>query len=189
MDFSVEESRDGLFSVKFPRVDFAQTGKFIKVVFDAEVMRNETKFDARVRDGSKPYEVPQPVLDGNASDEFSGNRTSVRTSVSINSILETSKKRIALTPNDDGVNDWVDLHFLLLEIVDPVPLLVRIHDLSGAVQCTLMRHPVDLGRHRVRWDGRDTAGSIVAPGIYLYTVEAEADAGTVRKSGLIHVVY
>ena len=39
------------------------------------------------------------------------------------------------------------------------------------------------------WDGRDQDGFTVPPGVYLYQVEVEADAGTSRRQGVVSVAY
>jgi hypothetical protein len=45
------------------------------------------------------------------------------------------------------------------------------------------------GRFLRLWDGRDDAGDRVAPGIYLYQVQLQADTGLVGSQGVVNVIY
>ena len=45
------------------------------------------------------------------------------------------------------------------------------------------------GRFVRIWDGRDTLGRVVPPGVYIYQVQIEADAERVGRQGLVGVVY
>ena len=45
------------------------------------------------------------------------------------------------------------------------------------------------GRFARIWDGRDQAGFTVEPGVYLYQVQVEADAGIFRRQGLVSIAY
>lgn len=48
------------------------------------------------------------------------------------------------------------------------------------------------GRHRLNWDGRDTDGNVVPPGLYICQVDVEADSEDVagqRRTQLIAVAY
>lgn len=77
----------------------------------------------------------------------------------------------------------------LAKVQVPEPVTVRIHDLSGRPVRTLWRdREVTAGRHRVEWDGRDDAGQVVVPGIYLVRVEVRADRGA-EWVGTVGVVY
>ena len=46
-----------------------------------------------------------------------------------------------------------------------------------------------LGRYTRIWDGRDDQGRLVAPGLNLYRIEVQPDAGTVSRQGVLRVVY
>ena len=45
------------------------------------------------------------------------------------------------------------------------------------------------GRHMARWDGRDGAGKLVGPGIYLVRVKVETDKGSEIAFQPVAVVY
>ena len=61
---------------------------------------------------------------------------------------------------------------------------VAVYDLSGRQVAVL-----PLGASGYVWDGRDGAGVLQAPGVYLLVVEVEAEARTDRQLELVHLVY
>lgn len=45
------------------------------------------------------------------------------------------------------------------------------------------------GKYTQIWDGRDDQGRVVPPGIYLYQIEVNAEAGVERRQGVVQVAY
>ena len=103
------------------------------------------------------------------------------------------------SPNGDGVNDATVIELVLSRVDVARPVSMRIFDLSGRTVARL--RPPDLsagtylrlpGRERESpgyWDGRDDRGNLVPPGLYLFQVEVELDAGEAVHSGHVAVVY
>jgi uncharacterized repeat protein (TIGR01451 family) len=58
------------------------------------------------------------------------------------------------------------------------PTELSIFDVSGRRVRTLVSGQVDAGRFDARWDGRDTAGSVVAPGVYFVRLQSGPMAET-----------
>jgi hypothetical protein len=92
------------------------------------------------------------------------------------------------SPNGDGINDFFALEYDLLKLTRPAPVGFRVCDLAG--------RPVHQGRGLEQsggfvrlWDGRDEYGGLVAPGLYLYQVEVQADQGGERRQGVVGVGY
>lgn len=83
------------------------------------------------------------------------------------SILQIVPNKI-FTPNGDGVNDAIE--FFFENPADAVAAEARIYDLSGA-QVSNMK-PGTTGTS-FTWDGRDSGGSAVPGGIYLYQFQVE----------------
>ena len=92
-----------------------------------------------------------------------------------------------LTPNGDGVNDAVELSFVVLKAQDVVPE-VEVRDLVGRPVAELT--PVAEGpTRRFTWHGQDAAGATVPPGIYLWRIDANADSGDAIEVRVVEVAY
>jgi subtilisin family serine protease len=57
---------------------------------------------------------------------------------------------------------------------------VRVFDVRGALVRSLEDREAAAGEQRVRWDGRDEAGTLAATGVYLFRIET-ADGVATRK--------
>ena len=51
---------------------------------------------------------------------------------------------------------------------------LSVFDVGGRLVTTLVEAPLDAGPHAFTWDGRDSAGHVVSPGVYFYRLEAGA---------------
>ena len=74
-----------------------------------------------------------------------------------------------ITPNGDNTND-----LLFFEFVNPKsePVTITIRNLSGGLIKTISTNNSSLiSNGYVSWDGRDEAGEIVLPGVYIYQIE------------------
>ena len=92
-----------------------------------------------------------------------------------------------LTPNGDGVNDSVELSFVVLKAQDAVPM-VEVRDLVGRPVAQLT--PAAEGpTRRFRWDGQNLAGATVPPGIYLWHIDVNADSGDAIELRVVEVAY
>ncbi len=92
-----------------------------------------------------------------------------------------------LTPNGDGINDAVELSFVVFKAQDAVPM-VEVRDLVGRPVTQLMSVAEGPTR-RFRWDGQDAAGAIVPPGIYLWRIDVNADSGDAIELRVVEVAY
>ena len=104
-DFSSIIHEDSLgFEVLLPsRLDSTQTGALVEVVFTAPVLREVgTEFAGRVFDTTRPHEVRQRVVPGNATDEIEGDRLSVRTALSESLVFSPQISPNPFTPNGDA---------------------------------------------------------------------------------------
>ena len=66
---------------------------------------------------------------------------------------------------------------------------VSVYNLSGQRVWQLQPGSQSSGSYTVEWDGRDGAGSLAPPGIYVVQVEAETDKGTESRVRSFAVVY
>jgi len=99
-----------------------------------------------------------------------------------------------ITPNGDGINDHAVIEFILSVVDTPSDVSVKIFDLSGRQVRDLNPLPMAAGVYSGpgapgTWDGTDNHGDRVAPGLYLFRVEADLDTGNETKNGVIAVAY
>jgi hypothetical protein len=67
-----------------------------------------------------------------------------------------------------------------LNLVEPMPVSLRVHNILGQRVCTLVRAVQGSGTYQVTWDGRDDAGAPLASGIYLLRLQV-GEQGETRK--------
>ena len=170
-----------------------QAGSFIQVVFSAAVVRDGTAFEVRALDlrpednGIEPvYQTASPA----DVDPFSvGGELVVRLRQEELGLVDAlAVEWSAFTPNGDGINDIFAVAYNLLKLTRSAPVFFQIFDLGGRLVVegsSEDRH----GRFVRLWSGVDAVGERVAPGLYLYRIKVEADAGTESRQGLVQVAY
>jgi Tol biopolymer transport system component/flagellar hook assembly protein FlgD/fibronectin type 3 domain-containing protein len=79
------------------------------------------------------------------------------------SITNLYKSREIFSPNNDGGNDTVALHYKVLE---PVHLDFTVSDANNNVISTIRRDYAAPADDSITWDGRDSSGKIVSEGKY-----------------------
>ena len=170
-----------------------QDGTFIEVFFRGRVFIDGTGFAVRALDrrpAADSTEVAYQFASEADVDPLTlGGQLSVRlNSGSVPLIDERTPTRAVLTPNGDGVNDAFQIEYSLLKLTRPAPVSFEIFDLSGK---RLRRGTSrdSAGRFARLWDGTDAAGRTVAPGLYLYRLEVDADARAGVRQGVVRVVY
>ena len=195
VDQGVFESRirdDGSgFEVLLPRkLDQTDSGALVEVVFSAPVLREVgTLFNGRVFDTSRPNEVRQRVVPGNAANEIDSDQLSVRTKLSKSLVFSPLISPNPFTPNGDGVNDVANISYKLLRITSAVPVAIEIFDLSGRLVKQVYAGEDPLGEYVHNWDGTDQANGRVPPGLYLYRIAADVQLEKETQSGTVAVAY
>ena len=187
-DYEVREYNGESFVVKIPHIDVQQSGELIEVDFQSEVFKVGTVFAGRVFDSSRPHEVRQRVTEGDADVLADGNTLSVNpTQVSQDAIR--ALRVSAFTPNGDGINDLLEIEYDLVNLSGHVPVTVGVYDLAGSQVAQIAAGSGGSGRFTATWDGRGESDQLLPPGIYLLSVEVEADTGTYTAVSSVPLVY
>jgi hypothetical protein len=100
------------------------------------------------------------------------------------------------SPNGDGRNDQTVIEFILAKVDIPRGVKIQIFDLNGRLVADLNPAALVAGTYLRSgaaspgtWDGKNGAGNLVPPGLYLYRVELDLDEDDEVKSGVVGVVY
>ncbi len=185
LDAQIDTTASG-FLVHLP--NRIRTDQLIELKFASSVFRQSTRFDVFLQDSDQDESVRQRVDPGDATDLVESSTNIVSLPISRELLANMSFSSKAITPNGDGVNDELTLEIALVNVLAPRPLRLRLYDLAG--------HPVydrgedSLAGHRkLIWDGRDSHGDRVAPGLYVLEILVEGDAGDEKAQVLISVAY
>ena len=92
-----------------------------------------------------------------------------------------------VTPNGDGINDAVELSFVVFKAQNSEPM-VEIADLAGRV-VTRLTATIDGPTRRFAWNGRNAAGEAVEPGVYLFRIDVNSDSGDATELRTVSVAY
>ena len=165
-----------------------RTDQLIELKFQSSVFRQSTRFDVFLQDSRQDESVRQRVDPGDATDQIESNTNIVSLPISRELLVNMSLSSKAITPNGDGINDELTLEIALVNVLAPRPLRLRLYDLTGR---PVYNHSEDshAGQRELVWDGRDSQGDWVAPGLYVLEVLIEGDAGDEKTQALISVAY
>ena len=92
------------------------------------------------------------------------------------------------TPNGDGINDEMTVAFDVQRLLTPKPVRLEVFDLNGR-RLHLIELQLSSGGYSQRWDGRDSGGQMVPPGLYILRISTEADDAGAARTRLISVAY
>jgi len=161
----------------------------IEIGLTTPVYRLLTGFDSWIWNESATEDLQQPTQPGNASDRLPSDAVRVTVPGSNRTVTIRDVSPNPFTPNGDGINDaakWTFDVFLLTAATD---ISVTVYNLSGR-EIRSVTTPATAGELEIDWDGRDQAGDLVAPGIYLYRLFVDSDTdGKKEQLGTIAVAY
>ncbi len=176
--------------VSFPRLEVNQSGELLQVRLRGEVYRYAATFQGRIFDSQAPAEVWQPVRGGDATNSLDGNRLSVETlSLEASIVGGLQVEPAAFTPNGDGINDAVAIQYDLLKLTEDRRVEVGVWDLSGRLVREVYVGLDRSGQYIQPWDGRDSGGRLVPPGLYVCRVAVDREGGRDSGTRLIAVAY
>ncbi len=185
LDVQMDTTASG-FLVQLP--NRIRTDQLIELKFQSSVFRQSTRFDVFLQDSRQDESVRQRVDPGDATDQIASNTNIVSLPVSQELLTNMSLSSKAITPNGDGINDELTLEIALVNVLALRPLRLRLYDLAG--QPVYDRSEDSrAGQRELVWDGRDSHGDRVAPGLYVLEVLVEGDAGDEKTQALISVAY
>ncbi len=190
LDLTVTRLDEKGFALQIPRIDSNHNGMLIELTFQARVFDYDTPFAARLSDSGAPFEVPQPVTEGDADELNDSNRTRVAlTTIPDQSIRSLRLSSPVFSPNGDRVNDVLQIDYELMNLSGAVPVSIAVYDLTGRqVGGVGPGGSAVSGPSSVSWDGTGDQGRL-APGLYLLQLEVETDTGRDRAQRLVAIAY
>ena len=141
--------------------------------------------------------LPQRVEDSDVVDFVATAQLSDRNSLAVIADISAQSENLVtnfkvapnpFTPNGDDVNDEVGVAFDIQRLLTPKPVYLEIFDLNGRRLRLIERH-LSSGGYSQRWDGRDNAGQVVPPGLYLLRISTEADRAGEAQTRIVSVAY
>ena len=188
IDNFTSEFDSGRLQVRFPDARITRSGQEVAVRFVCLVTVSGTEFRGEVAD-SQSDAFPQRVAFGDAAEEAADNTLVVSARIDEELFTGVAFSSAVITPNGDQINDRITLDYILLKATHEVAVEVVAYDLSGRPVHRLYQARDRSGPNQVSWDGRDAAGAVVPPGMYLLRLEAATDAGIATQMRSIAVVY
>ena len=171
----------------------AEAHALIEVQFESQSFREGIEFTSFVRASDSDEGVFQRVDTENrdATELVDSSTTRVSLMALLGSLIQDVVLTPVFTPNGDGINDELLVHFALLKVLEERPLGVAFYDLGGRLvgRGQSATESGKVGDQTFTWDGRDLDGQIVSPGIYLCRIEVEADDEASQLVRLVHVAY
>ena len=182
------EMVDNSLKVVFANDRVETSGRQVTVHFESLMTVSGTEFRGQVGD-SRSDAFPQRIIAGDANPDEEANSLIVSGQIEDRLFSNVRFSSSAITPNGDGSNDLLELDYILLKATSPVDIEVVVHNLRGEVVRRVYGERDLSGPNRVVWNGRDAAGDMVPPGLYLIRLQADTDAGKNTEIRPIAVAY
>ena len=165
-------------------------GRLLRVRFAGRVYLQGTRLQVAVRQ-SQPA-TPWQLADGGDATALSPAKgLSIGAQGARATIDDIAIAPNPFTPNGDGINEAAAIGFSLFRVQAMRPLTIELYTLAGR-QVRQLAGRATGGPQQFRWDGKDEAGQVVPPGLYLCQIAVEADAagvGGTTRTRLIAVAY
>ena len=171
----------------------AEVHALIEVQFKSQSFREGIEFASFVWSSDSDEGLFQQVdtTDKDATELVDSSTARVSLKDLPGSLIQDVAMASVFTPNGDGVNDQLLVHFVLLKIQEERPLEIAFYDLGGRLVGQGQSSAVGgkVGTQAFVWDGRDIGGQVVPPGVYLCQIKVEADDQASKLTRLVHVAY
>jgi hypothetical protein len=161
----------------FPTISPAAGVEVLRLDFDTALFSAGTILRAALSNSAADEQAWQWLSPGNALDQVESNTTTLVGAVKRKELIgQLSLHSSVLTPNGDDINDRLEIVFSVVLVGDDSPVRVQIRDLHGRwVWRTVEHKAVARGHYTVYWDGRDQAGNLVPPGLYVVEIDVAAE--------------
>jgi hypothetical protein len=175
------------------RVASSRSHALVEFQFESRTYTQNAVFEAFIRSSGDPSAIFQRVESESCdATELVDASTSAARLVDVSGVITGVELNSVITPNGDGINDALEVRFVLLKVSAERPLEVAIHDLQGRLVARGL--PVGTaeavaGEVTFTWDGVGENGQVVPPGVYLCRIAADTDAGSKNVTRVIHVAY
>ncbi len=186
--FSVDAERTDALAIQLVQDRVSESGQLLRIRFDGLVTVYGTTFFAKVFD-SQTGELGQDVIAGNATPEAQSDRLSVQGVLRSELVLDLSANPPTFSPNGDGINDVLQVSYILLRALRQVPVELSLYNLSGHIVRRLQNSGAINGPQQVVWDGRDESGQMVPPGLYLLHLSIDTDTGSEEQTRVVGIAY
>ena len=183
---TVEETDNGF---KIHLAEPVRRSSLIEIDFESILYLNQTRFEAFLFNSALSTTSRQQVDPGDAEADIASNRTFVSLPTDGQLFADLSLSNRVITPNGDGISDQLQIDLDLFKVLDPRPVIIGVYTLTGHRVALISDAATTAGHQTYHWDGRDSQGRTVAPGIYILRVTAAGDALTRSENRLISVAY
>ena len=162
----------------------------LRVVFTAQIFNLTAPFESEVFDAAGQT-LPQQVEGGNAIDAVNTNSLSVFGVAGKNpAVIQDLRFSTPLfTPNGDGIHDRLAISYALFRLSTPVPAKLTIYRLDGTLLREIELGEQGVGPQQVFWNGRDAAGELLTPGLYLVDIELQSGSRTAHQVRPVGIAY
>ena len=160
----------------------------VEVKFRAAVLGNSASFRAAVREGDDGSW--QRIDEGDATGLVNSQKMTVLALDGSEVIHDLALDSDAVTPNADGFNDELVMRFSVARVTGDQPVELTIYQLNGRIVRRLEERRADArGRYEMRWDGTDSSGGRVPPGIYLARLDIAVDSGSAKDTEHVQAIH
>jgi hypothetical protein len=115
--------------------------------------------------------------------------TVTTTGIPAGPLISVEAKPNPFSPNGDGLFDETIISYFVAKIAYPQPTSIKIYDLNGNIVRTLRDQMDPAFFYEIAWNGRNDAGELVPPGLYIYQVRVKTDAGEEVTTKTVTVQY
>ena len=161
-------------------------GQLVRLRLRSSVFLHGTRLDIAVRNGVS--QTPWQLSDGGEATDLRLTRGLTIGALGASEVLsDIAISPNPFTPNGDGVNDETRIEFSLFKVYAARPVAAHLYTLAGqrvrSVEATVLG-----GRRQLAWDGRDEAGELVPPGLYMCQIEVDTDAEDAAGQRRVHLI-